>query len=64
MLIQISDADIFRPLYLACVRLCLSGHNLKEGRFSFAVCADQTDMLASQQAERNIFKDRPIPKAM
>ena len=64
VLIQISHADIFRPFDLSGIRLRLSGHDLKESRFSFTVRPYQADMLTPQEAEGHIFKDCPVSKPM
>ena len=46
MLVQIADADIFRPFHFSLIRHELAGDNIHKSRFAFAIGTDETDMFA------------------
>src|SRR5699024_4682770 len=54
VLIQITDADIFRPLDLSLVRREMSCYNIEERGLALAICAHKPDVLAAQQTERDV----------
>ena len=64
MLIQITDADIFRPLDLSLVRREMPCYNIEERGLTLAVCAYKPDVLAAQQAERDVLKNGSVTEAV
>ena len=64
VLVKVADADVFGPFYGALVRNKLVGNDTHKGRLSFAVRAHKADVLAFEQAERNVGKNGAVAKAV
>ena len=64
MLIQIADGYMAGPCDLAGIWHDLTGNNVEERGFSFAISTDQPDMLAFKQAERRILQNLACSKSM
>ena len=64
MLIQVTNAHALGPFDFAVIRLELARNDVHEGGFPFTVGADESDMLAFQQAEGYIVEDRAVSKAV
>ena len=64
VLIQITDAHIFRPFYFSFIWLQFSGNNAHECRFSLSVGSHETYMLAFEQTERYILKNGAVAKSV
>ncbi|MNE97003.1 hypothetical protein D3C80_1952890 [compost metagenome] len=62
MLIEITCPHALGPFNLAFVRLKLARDDVHEGRLTFTVGPDQTDMLTLQQAEGYIRENSPVTK--
>ncbi|MNI51398.1 hypothetical protein D3C73_1061240 [compost metagenome] len=64
MLIKVTNTHTFGPFNLAVIRLELACNDVHKSRLAFAVGADESDMLAFEQAEGYIVEDSAISKAM
>ena len=64
VLIQITHADVFRPLDLTLIRHQLAGNDIHKRRFSLAVGTDKSNVLPLQQPKGHILENRTISKSM
>ncbi len=64
VLIQITDRDAVGPLHLAGVRLQLPGDDAQKGRLSFAIGADQANMLPLEEPKRCVLQNLARAKAV
>ena len=64
MLVKITDAYIFCPFDLSFIRREVSGHNIEKSRLSLPVGANEPDVLATQQPERDVRENRSVSEAV
>ncbi|MNC39494.1 hypothetical protein D3C75_881550 [compost metagenome] len=64
MLVQIAYPHTFGPFNFTFVRLKLGRDDVHEGRLTFTISTDQTNMFALKQAERYISENGTVTKAV
>ena len=55
LLVQITDGNLTGPFNFAFVRQYVTGYDIQKGGFAFAVSANKTYVLTSQEFKGNVF---------